>query len=273
MLTVTPCAVWPGVQFASVPNERLSAGSGGAATSSTAPRTLEMRHDASEALLHPAAPMVGVELPAEERLDRDGERERVARGSSSPRAYPPFGEVGATTGPIRRAGGHCWRRPSCPMIARMIQRAIVELPPTGSRGPLRTLLLATDLGDTSEAATEHAIALAAQLSARLLVVTVIDPRPRRGHRPRPVEERERVSEAVHAVAARARQRGANASFLVWDGDPAESIIAAAEAEGADVIVVGSHRRSPVGRAILGSVSDEVVRSAPCPVLVVPPTGG
>lgn len=132
-----------------------------------------------------------------------------------------------------------------------------------------TLLLATDLGEASEAATEQAIALAAQLQARLLVVTIMDARPRRGPRPRPVEERERLSEALHVVAARARHAGATTSFLVWDGDPAESIIAAAEAEGADIIVVGSHRRSPMGRAILGSVSDHVVREAVCPVLVVP----
>lgn len=136
-------------------------------------------------------------------------------------------------------------------------------------GRIATLLLATDLGEASEAATEQAITLATQLAARLLVVTVIDARPRRGPRPRPVEERERLSEAVHAVAIRARQAGATASFMVWDGDPAESIIAAAEAEGADMIVVGSHRRGLMGRAILGSVSDHVVREAACPVLVVP----
>ncbi len=136
--------------------------------------------------------------------------------------------------------------------------------------PVSTLVLATDLGEASETATEHAIALAAQLDARLLVVTVMDARPRRGPLPRPVEERERLSERVSAVAARAREAGATASFLVWDGEPVESIIAAAEAEAADMIVVGSHRRSPMGRAILGSVSDRVVREATCPVLVVPP---
>lgn len=158
------------------------------------------------------------------------------------------------------------------MMRRVTQSAL-PLPPVASARPVQTLLLATDLGDASEAATAQAIALATQLSARLLVVAVIDPRPRRGPRPRPVEERERISDAVHEVAARAQRSGATASFLVWDGDPAESILAAAEAESADLIVVGSHRRSPMGRAILGSVSDQVVRSASCPVLVVPPTAG
>jgi nucleotide-binding universal stress UspA family protein len=146
-------------------------------------------------------------------------------------------------------------------------------PPLTPRGPLRIVLLATDLGEASGAATDRAIELAAQLSARLLVMTVIDRRQRPGLRPRPVEERERLSEEAHQVAARARRSGADASFLVWDGDPAESIIAAADAEHVDLIVVGSHRRNRVGRAILGSVSDEVVRSATCPVLVVPPAPG
>lgn len=152
----------------------------------------------------------------------------------------------------------------------MSQTVVADPPPVSMFHRVRTVLLATDLGDASETATEQAIALAAQLDARLLVVTVIDARPLRGSRPRPVEERERVSEAVNAIAARARRSGATASFLVWDGDPAESIIAAAEAEHADLIVVGTHRRGAVGRAILGSVSDAVVRSAACPVLVVPP---
>ena len=40
------------------------------------------------------------------------------------------------------------------------------------------------------------------------------------------------------------------------------------AESADLIVVGSHGRGTVGRFLIGSVSDHVVRNAPCPVLVV-----
>jgi nucleotide-binding universal stress UspA family protein len=48
------------------------------------------------------------------------------------------------------------------------------------------------------------------------------------------------------------------------------IVSAAEAEHADMIVVGSHGRGAVGRLFLGSVSEHVVRNAPCPVLVVRP---
>ncbi len=68
--------------------------------------------------------------------------------------------------------------------------------------------------------------------------------------------------------ARARAAGVNASFLVWEGEPGEAIVAAADAETADIIVVGSHGRSGVSRFLIGSVSDYVVRHAHCPVMVV-----
>jgi nucleotide-binding universal stress UspA family protein len=62
--------------------------------------------------------------------------------------------------------------------------------------------------------------------------------------------------------------GVAVSFLIWEGEPGESIVDAAIAERADLIVVGSHGRGAVGRFLIGSVSDHVVRHAPCPVLVV-----
>jgi nucleotide-binding universal stress UspA family protein len=45
-------------------------------------------------------------------------------------------------------------------------------------------------------------------------------------------------------------------------------VEASVAEAADLIVVGTHGRGRVGRLVLGSVSDHVVRHAPCPVLIV-----
>ena len=51
------------------------------------------------------------------------------------------------------------------------------------------------------------------------------------------------------------------------GRPDVEIVALAEEIGADLVVVGSHSRSGVGRVLLGSVSEAVVRNARCPVLV------
>jgi nucleotide-binding universal stress UspA family protein len=53
-----------------------------------------------------------------------------------------------------------------------------------------------------------------------------------------------------------------------DGDPAKAILNAAKENHCDVVVMGSHGRTGLGRLLMGSVAEEVVRKAPCPVLVV-----
>lgn len=140
---------------------------------------------------------------------------------------------------------------------------------------VETILLGTDLSTASKAATDQAIELAVRLGARLLVVHVFS--QMKGIVPlgrgRPVEGREQRSTLAQSVVQRARAAGADATFLVWEGDPGDGIIAAAESEKADMIVVGSHGRSSVGRYLLGSVSDHVVHRAQCPVLVVRPGDG
>jgi nucleotide-binding universal stress UspA family protein len=51
-------------------------------------------------------------------------------------------------------------------------------------------------------------------------------------------------------------------------EPADDLIAVAEEVGADFIVIGLRRRSPVGKLILGSNAQRVLLDAPCPVLAV-----
>jgi nucleotide-binding universal stress UspA family protein len=139
---------------------------------------------------------------------------------------------------------------------------------------IRRILLATDLTQTSEVATEWAFTLAQRNGADLLVVSVIDPHELRqaSHRTglRWDQVRDRREAAAQELVVRGRPTGVKVTFLVWTGDPGESIVSAAEAEAADLIVVGTHGRGPIGRLFLGSVSQHVVRNAPCPVLVARP---
>jgi nucleotide-binding universal stress UspA family protein len=159
----------------------------------------------------------------------------------------------------------------------MIERAASTAvgPPDVPTRPIRTILLATDLTVASREATARAIDLAARLGARLLIVNVLEKRRLTGagaHERVDQARQERESLLVASVQ-RARGVGVTAEFLVWEGDAGDSITAAAEAEQADLVVVGTRGRSAAGRMLLGSVSDHVVRHAPCPVLVVRPAPG
>jgi len=135
------------------------------------------------------------------------------------------------------------------------------------------ILLATDLSPASAEAVDRAIGLAVERRAQLLVMSVVDPNRIRlpGGRflVRVDQERARVEGGVQAIDARARTAGVRATFLVWEGEPAPSILDAASSESVDVIVLGSHGRGRLGRLILGSTSARVLDEAICPVLVVP----
>jgi nucleotide-binding universal stress UspA family protein len=145
--------------------------------------------------------------------------------------------------------------------------------PAGARMPRRIgrILLATDLAPASEGAAEEALQLARDLRAELLVVSVID--GQRGHAleqlPQRMDQRRAAREmAAQSLVIRGRAAGVRVSFLVWEGDPGPAIVEAAHAELVDLVVVGTRGRNRVERAVLGSVSDHVVRHAHCPVLVV-----
>lgn len=137
---------------------------------------------------------------------------------------------------------------------------------------IRRLLLATDLSRSSERAADEAIRLAVESGAQLLVLSVVDPGrlrlPEGIFLRRVDQERTRIEADVQRLVGRARIAGVRATFLVWEGDPAEAILAAAEAEDADVIVLGSHGRGRLGRLVLGSVSARISEEAQCRVVVV-----
>ena len=148
-----------------------------------------------------------------------------------------------------------------------------EMAPSGSIEPPRHVLLATDLSPASAPASEEAIAIARRSGAHLTVLSVVDPRLLRlpgGRFLRRVDqERARVEVGVQALVAGARSAGVSTTFLVWQGDPSDVILEAAEAEDADLVVVGSHGRGRLGRLVLGSTSSRVSAESVRRVLVVP----
>ncbi|HMM46740.1 MAG TPA: universal stress protein [Thiobacillaceae bacterium] len=125
----------------------------------------------------------------------------------------------------------------------------------------RKVLLATDGSVYSEAAAEAAGRIAHQARLPIEVVSVVTSSHSEARR----AEAER---AVAGAAERLAALGLRVDGQVVEGRPDEAIIKAAEATGADLIVVGSHGRTGLTKLFMGSVAERVVGDAACPVLVV-----
>ena len=155
------------------------------------------------------------------------------------------------------------------MPQHQLQSAAPLATPSFANGPI---VLGTEFGSVSTAAERVAIALAASQHVPLLIVHGIDPGRLRlpGGRFRQRVDQAHAAREHDAVALieRVRAAGVVAQLLIWDGDAASCIIDAARAEGASRIVVGSHGRGRLGRAIVGSVSSMVAAQADCPVDIV-----
>jgi nucleotide-binding universal stress UspA family protein len=134
------------------------------------------------------------------------------------------------------------------------------------------ILLAVDQTGSSDHAAAEAITRARANGAELLVLSVVEPDNLAlpGGRSRRVDqERDRLTAGAREIVRRARISGIAATWLVWEGDPAEAILDASRSEDVDLIILGSRPRTNLRRLILGSVSSEVARRARCEVLVVP----
>jgi len=141
------------------------------------------------------------------------------------------------------------------------------------------ILCPIDLSDTSSRAMAHAAALARWYGARLTVLHVVptfDPvQVRSGDLAGPVRivypaPREDVLAEVMRVAIEQAGVAPDATFAAESGDPVTTIIDQALAMSADLIVMGTHGHRGFKRFLLGSVTEHVLREAPCPVLTVPP---
>ena len=70
--------------------------------------------------------------------------------------------------------------------------------------------------------------------------------------------------------AKTRLPGIDCQIVIAIGDPARTIVKQAAKLNADVVVMATHGRSAIGRFLLGSVAEHVVRRSPCKVLTVRP---
>ncbi len=137
------------------------------------------------------------------------------------------------------------------------------------------ILVAVDLGETTEATCATAAELARSHDAEVIVFHVYDVAG--------FEELQReapslyLDQVLENLRMQIRSRLAQLQEIprfrvevVPDGPVAQAIVDAAERFGADLIVMGTHGRSGLQRVFLGSVAEGVLRRSPVPVVVVPP---
>ncbi|MEP7308892.1 MAG: universal stress protein [Acidobacteriota bacterium] len=146
----------------------------------------------------------------------------------------------------------------------------------------KQILCPVDFSEPSRFALEHAVTIASWYASTLTVLHVCDPTyppeppipfavfPARPGRLGDADRRD-LEAMLEPWLAPARARSLHTNIVFDEGhNPAAPILTCAALIPADLIVMGTHGLGGLDRLLLGSVTEKVVRKAPCPVLTVPP---
>jgi universal stress protein A len=133
---------------------------------------------------------------------------------------------------------------------------------------LKKILAPTDFSDLSVRGVHYACRLAKDVGAEVTILNVVIVDESGINKGEMEEHKQRLEEFV---AKNVADVGANLRIrkVIDAGQPYGTIVDWAENERIDLIVMSSHGRSGLSRMLIGSVTDKVLRMAPCPVLVVP----
>lgn len=139
---------------------------------------------------------------------------------------------------------------------------------------LKRILVPTDFSDSARHALRYGLSFAREYEAELVLLHVVE-NLTVGYAsdlfPVPMAE---VFEEISGYAKaelkklgdEARGKGLAARELVIQGKPSAEIVRVAREETADMIVLGTHGKGMLDKALFGSTAERVIRRAPCPVL-------
>jgi len=128
---------------------------------------------------------------------------------------------------------------------------------------MTTILHPTDFSQRADLAFQLACSLAQDHDAKLIVVHIVDASNQAGA---DVSDDGLMGEKLAELCE--RYPHVHIELRMVHGDPATEIVHVAREAGSDMIVMGTHGRSGLGRLLLGSIAEEVLRRADCPVLTV-----
>jgi nucleotide-binding universal stress UspA family protein len=134
------------------------------------------------------------------------------------------------------------------------------------------ILVATDFSELGQAAVAHALMLAEKLGSTLHVIHVYTMQNKPESASQTRDELERVEHQARAqldgVSAELRSSQRLGQTVLRFGDPAPMILLTADELGVELIVMGTHGRRGLGRLVMGSVAEAVLRQSLVPVLIV-----
>jgi nucleotide-binding universal stress UspA family protein len=162
-------------------------------------------------------------------------------------------------------------------VARRSPCLVLTVPETAvahARAAIRSILIPVDFNQHADEALARGLAWAARWNASVHVLHVYSPPWVRdaGYVPPPAalvaDVVHRLEEKLAADVSRRHAAELSVRAVVRIGKPAEEILRYAEETETDLIVVGTHGRELIGRLLLGSVAEAMLRRAPCPVLTL-----
>ena len=148
-------------------------------------------------------------------------------------------------------------------------------PNVATRVAFKNILFATDFSGVSQHALMHALAIAKRYDAKLTVVHVAPPEVQTPipMEPVPLEMDWQKKKAAESMARLEDFQPLHAyphSMILKQGNPWPELAGVIEDKGIDLIVLGTHGRGLMATLLLGSVAEQVLRHATCPVLTVGP---
>ena len=133
---------------------------------------------------------------------------------------------------------------------------------------IKKILCPIDFSDFNKPANEYASMLAKSTGASIVYLHVSLPDVPYGSYAYidPVQEEKRDRKQLETI--KPTVEGVEASYVVESGPPKDRIVEYAIENDIDLIVMGTHGRTGLGRLVMGSVAEAVVRKAECPVLAL-----
>src|SRR5271166_316767 len=136
---------------------------------------------------------------------------------------------------------------------------------------IQMILHPTDFSENCRPAFQTACALARDYHATLLVLHVMFPSASpllQGPLPDPLRSVESQEDLAQLPWPQPSDPQIRVEHRLAEGDPAQEILRLTEVQRCDLIVMGTHGKTGLGRLLTGSVAEEVLRKSACPVLVV-----